>query len=152
LLVLLEAWWIPSLEQHFSFQVKVLFLYKIWHQNINAAYLCFTLGRLTFMCGWRKVLFCFVLGVDKQTGCIVEHAGKGIRHVSGVQILDNHSVNLLSTVVMGLMMPRVANLLWPWLVFLVEEDVICVWFKCSGCADRTVKLISDVSVFLETCI
>lgn len=52
-------------------------------------------------------------GVDKQTGCIVEHAGKGIRHVSGVQILDNHSVNLLSTVVMGLMMPRVANLLWP---------------------------------------
>jgi uncharacterized membrane protein len=57
--------------------------------------------------------FCFVSGVDEKTGCIVEHAGKGIRHVSGVQILDNHSVNLISTVVMGLMMPRIANLLWP---------------------------------------
>jgi len=57
--------------------------------------------------------FCSVSGVDVQTGCIVEHAGKGIHHVSGVQILDNHSVNLISTVVMGLMMPRIANLLWP---------------------------------------
>lgn len=57
--------------------------------------------------------FCLVSGVNEQNGCIVEHAGKGIRHVSGVQILDNHSVNLITTVVMGLMMPRVANLLWP---------------------------------------
>lgn len=56
--------------------------------------------------------FCFVLGVDEQTGCIVEHAGKGIHHVSGVQILDNHSVNLISTVVMGFTVPRIANLLW----------------------------------------
>jgi len=52
-------------------------------------------------------------GVDEQTGCIVEHAGKGIRRINGVQILDNHSVNLISSVVMGLMMPRIANLLWP---------------------------------------
>lgn len=52
-------------------------------------------------------------GLDERTGCIVEHKGKGIRHISGTQILDNHSVNIISTVIMGILTPRVANLLWP---------------------------------------
>lgn len=52
-------------------------------------------------------------GLDDRTGCIVEHAGEGIRHICGRQILDNHSVNLISTVVLGLLTPRIANLLWP---------------------------------------
>jgi hypothetical protein len=58
-----------------------------------------------------KVLF--FLGLDERTGCVVEHAGKGIRHISGIQVLDNHSVNLISTILMGLLMPRIANLSWP---------------------------------------
>lgn len=57
---------------------------------------------------------CFVSGLDERTDCVVEHAGKGIRYISGVQILDNNSVNLITTIVMGLLMPRIANMLWPW--------------------------------------
>ncbi|XP_069700668.1 transmembrane protein 19 isoform X2 [Periplaneta americana] len=52
-------------------------------------------------------------GIDDRTGCIVEHAGKGIHHISGVQLLDNHSINLISTIIMGLFTPRIANILWP---------------------------------------
>ncbi|XP_021925954.1 transmembrane protein 19 isoform X2 [Zootermopsis nevadensis] len=52
-------------------------------------------------------------GLDERTGCVVEHAGKGIRYISGVQILDNNSVNLITTIVMGLLTPRIANMLWP---------------------------------------
>ncbi|XP_066582636.1 transmembrane protein 19 [Prorops nasuta] len=51
-------------------------------------------------------------GIDEK-GFIVERPGKGVRHVSGRQILDNHSVNLLSTVCIALTLPRLANLLWP---------------------------------------
>jgi hypothetical protein len=59
-------------------------------------------------------LVLFVSGIDERTGCVVEYAGRGIHHISGLQVLDNHSVNLISTVVMGLLTPRIANLLWPW--------------------------------------
>ncbi|XP_033219619.1 transmembrane protein 19 [Belonocnema kinseyi] len=51
-------------------------------------------------------------GIDEK-GYIVERPGKGVKHISGRQILDNHSVNLLSTIIMGLSLPRIANLLWP---------------------------------------
>ncbi|XP_068082462.1 transmembrane protein 19 isoform X3 [Anabrus simplex] len=51
-------------------------------------------------------------GVDERTGCIVEHAGRGIKHISGIQLLDNHSVNLISSVVMGLLTPRLAAAIW----------------------------------------
>lgn len=43
----------------------------------------------------------------------MEHPGKGIKHISGRQILDNHSVNLLSGIFMALSLPRIANLCWP---------------------------------------
>ncbi|XP_076167669.1 transmembrane protein 19 [Ptiloglossa arizonensis] len=48
-----------------------------------------------------------------ENGMVVERPGKGIKHICGRQILDNHSVNLLSTVVIGLTLPRLANLIWP---------------------------------------
>ncbi|KAG7207224.1 hypothetical protein KM043_008899 [Ampulex compressa] len=51
-------------------------------------------------------------GMDEK-GLIVERPGKGVRHISGKQILDNHSVNLLSSVTIALMLPRIANILWP---------------------------------------
>ncbi|XP_053982330.1 transmembrane protein 19 [Hylaeus volcanicus] len=48
-----------------------------------------------------------------DNGVLVEHPGKGIKHICGRQILDNHSVNLLSSVVVALTLPRIANLIWP---------------------------------------
>ncbi|XP_058806799.1 transmembrane protein 19 isoform X2 [Phymastichus coffea] len=46
-------------------------------------------------------------------GIIVERPGKGVKHISGRQILDNHSVNLLSSIIIALSLPRIANLVWP---------------------------------------
>jgi len=48
-----------------------------------------------------------------ETGAIVEKPGKGVRHICGKQILDNHSVNLLSSIGIALILPRVANIFWP---------------------------------------
>ncbi|XP_034948006.1 transmembrane protein 19 [Chelonus insularis] len=44
---------------------------------------------------------------------IVEHPGKGVKHICGRQILDNHSVNLLSSIGVALTLPRLANCIWP---------------------------------------
>ncbi|KAG8234490.1 hypothetical protein J437_LFUL014610 [Ladona fulva] len=52
-------------------------------------------------------------GLDKERGCIVERSGKGVKHISGISLLDNHSVNLVSSVVMGLLTPKLAYFLWP---------------------------------------
>lgn len=46
-----------------------------------------------------------------EKGFIVEHPGKGVKHISGRQILDNHSVNLFSTVIIGLSLPGIAKLI-----------------------------------------
>lgn len=51
-------------------------------------------------------------GVD-ENGVIVERPGKGIKHICGKQILDNHSVNLLSSIGIALILPRIANIFWP---------------------------------------
>lgn len=53
-------------------------------------------------------------GLDKKTGTvIVEQPRKGVQHISGICLLDNHSVNLLSCIIMGFLTPQLANLLWP---------------------------------------
>lgn len=54
-----------------------------------------------------------LLGVDKMTGYIVEHPGDEVVHISGHRLLDNHSVNLLSSVLMGYFTPVFANIIWP---------------------------------------
>ncbi|XP_038110695.1 transmembrane protein 19 isoform X1 [Culex quinquefasciatus] len=50
-------------------------------------------------------------GVDEE-GKIVERPGKNVRHICGVRILDNHSVNLISAIVTGLVMPSIAMHFW----------------------------------------
>uniref|UniRef100_A0A182W978 Transmembrane protein 19 n=1 Tax=Anopheles minimus TaxID=112268 RepID=A0A182W978_9DIPT len=50
---------------------------------------------------------------QNERGMIVERPGKNVRHISGVRILDNHSVNLISTIVIGIVMPSIAMNLWP---------------------------------------
>ncbi|XP_012262920.1 transmembrane protein 19-like [Athalia rosae] len=51
-------------------------------------------------------------GID-DNGRVVERPGKGVKHISGKQIFDNHSVNLLSSIIMALTLPRLANIFWP---------------------------------------
>ena len=56
-------------------------------------------------------------GVNKKTGAIVEKPGKHgdpIEHISGMNILDNHEVNLLSSLFTAIIIPFIAEkLLWP---------------------------------------
>ncbi|XP_028044771.1 transmembrane protein 19 isoform X2 [Monomorium pharaonis] len=51
-------------------------------------------------------------GVDEK-GIVVERPGKGVKHICGKQVLDNHSVNLLSSIGTALILPRIANIFWP---------------------------------------
>lgn len=51
-------------------------------------------------------------GQDEK-GRIVEMPGKSVRHISGVRILDNHSVNLISSILTGIITPVLAFQLWP---------------------------------------
>ncbi|XP_053609972.1 transmembrane protein 19 isoform X2 [Plodia interpunctella] len=51
-------------------------------------------------------------GVDKD-GKIVSHSLLSVKHISGRNILDNHSVNLICTVIMGLLTPTISRYMWP---------------------------------------
>ncbi|XP_050717135.1 transmembrane protein 19-like isoform X1 [Eriocheir sinensis] len=44
-------------------------------------------------------------------GKIVEHPGEGIVHISGTHILDNHAVNLISSLLTAVFLPRIALLI-----------------------------------------
>lgn len=50
-------------------------------------------------------------GMD-QKGRIVERPGDGVKYISGRRILDNHSVNLVSSIITALVMPSVAIKFW----------------------------------------
>merc|ERR1711881_119941 len=47
-------------------------------------------------------------GRDSKTGQIVEVEREGVVPISGKMILDNHSVNLVSTILTALLVPKVA--------------------------------------------
>eukprot|EP00088_Acartia_fossae_P042594 TRINITY_DN4477_c0_g1_i1.p1 TRINITY_DN4477_c0_g1~~TRINITY_DN4477_c0_g1_i1.p1 ORF type:complete len:330 (+),score=38.73 TRINITY_DN4477_c0_g1_i1:126-1115(+) len=49
-------------------------------------------------------------GKDVKTGKIVEVARLGVSRISGKMILDNHSVNLISSILTALMLPKIALL------------------------------------------
>ncbi|KAL4707775.1 hypothetical protein ACJJTC_001721 [Scirpophaga incertulas] len=51
-------------------------------------------------------------GLDKY-GRIVSHSSLTVTHISGRNILDNHSVNLITTVIMGLLLPSLCKHSWP---------------------------------------
>lgn len=50
-------------------------------------------------------------GLDAH-GRVVERPAPGIKHISGYRLLDNHSVNLLSSILTGLIMPFIAFNCW----------------------------------------
>ena len=56
-------------------------------------------------------LFC-ISGVDEK-GRICEAPGPNIRPITGWAVLDNHSVNLLSTILTGIILPQLSITLWP---------------------------------------
>ena len=47
-------------------------------------------------------------GKDEKTGQIVEVAREGVVPISGRMVLDNHSVNLVSSILTALILPKVA--------------------------------------------
>lgn len=50
-------------------------------------------------------------GLDSN-GRVVERAGENIRYISGYTIFDNHSVNLISSILTALIMPFIAFSFW----------------------------------------
>lgn len=51
-------------------------------------------------------------GLDED-GKIVDTPAKGVRYISGLRIIDNHSVNLISSIITGVCMPLFAIKYWP---------------------------------------
>lgn len=51
-------------------------------------------------------------GIDED-GKIVDTPAKGVRYISGLRIVDNHSVNLISSIMTGVCMPLIAIKYWP---------------------------------------
>ena len=47
-------------------------------------------------------------GRDAKTGKIVEVARDGVIPISGKMVLDNHSVNLISSILTALLLPKFA--------------------------------------------
>jgi len=47
-------------------------------------------------------------GRNCKTGKIVEVAGDSVEHISGKMVLDNHSVNLISSILTALILPKIA--------------------------------------------
>lgn len=50
-------------------------------------------------------------GLDPN-GRVVEHPGANVKHISGYRLLDNHSVNLISSILTALIMPFIAMNFW----------------------------------------
>ncbi|CAL1295367.1 unnamed protein product [Larinioides sclopetarius] len=46
-------------------------------------------------------------GVDTRTGKIVEKPGIGVKHISGRPLFDNHSVNMITTVITSITVPTI---------------------------------------------
>ena len=55
----------------------------------------------------------FVLsGYDRKRECIVERPGPTVDHICGSECLDNHSVNLLSSLSTACVAPLIAFKVW----------------------------------------
>ncbi|KAK3109021.1 hypothetical protein FSP39_021360 [Pinctada imbricata] len=55
-------------------------------------------------------------GFDRESGKIVEKSGKDVEHIVGIQLFDNHSVNLISSLLCAVLMPTIAFSLWRYFV------------------------------------
>lgn len=56
---------------------------------------------------------------------MVERPGVGVTHISGTALLDNHAVNLLSSALTSLIMPRIAlNIWWSMYVSTAHQSTV----------------------------
>ena len=96
-------------------------------------------------------------GFDRERNCIVEQPGSNIEHISGIAVLDNHGVNLVSSAVTALIAPYVALGIWRhfvWLSAYVRHTCMstCSMFICNTCQrNGTVERRLDVSFCSEPC-
>lgn len=51
-------------------------------------------------------------GFNYKTGKVVEEPGADVEHISGLNLLDNHSVNLVSNLITALLVPQMVILLY----------------------------------------
>ena len=49
-------------------------------------------------------------GIKESDNSIVHKRGEGVRHICGIDVLDNHSVNLLSNLITALVLPILGQL------------------------------------------
>ncbi len=56
-----------------------------------------------------------MIGLHKKTKMVVDKPGPDVEHTCGAAVLDNHSVNLLSSIIMALLTPTIAFHTWGYL-------------------------------------
>ena len=63
---------------------------------------------------YHKLTFKYCnVGLDAETGVITETPRAGVEHISGIPLLDNHTVNLLSSFCTAVILPELAQRWWP---------------------------------------
>ena len=79
------------------------------HSLFESCWPIIPLGMLAgFLCSLIDSLIGATLqysGLDTQRNCVVNGPGPGVRHISGRDILDNHAVNLLSSLLTAMLIP-----------------------------------------------
>ena len=54
----------------------------------------------------------YIVGFDTEQKKVVNLPGPKVEHICGMQILDNHAVNLLTSAIMAWFAPNIALLMW----------------------------------------
>lgn len=62
---------------------------------------------------WTSRGFFSTLGLDENTGMVVNSPTDEGKHIAGKPILDNNAVNLFSSVLIALLLPTAAWGFWP---------------------------------------
>ena len=107
--------------------------YNVWNICINTYFFDFTGGIAGFLGSFIDSIMGATLqysGVNKKSGAIVEKPSKdanSVEHISGSDILDNHEVNLLSSLVTAIIVPTVTSILfWYYIYSTTDIQNTCI--------------------------